>query len=148
MHRAWLLFASALVLAVCIAPCGCKSLAVGVGKSLGNTVAERVSELGNRVEDLEGQTAELAAVAAEKFAQLPVLGIVFTLACGGALAILAAFKWPTLVDEVIVATIGLAGILIAWTYRAPILWTALAAATGLLGWKLIRKHLMVEDKEI
>ncbi len=117
---------------------GCGTIARYVGKRIQNDTIERVSVLEQKVKDIREDVEQRVAEAVKT----PIVGIIVTLILGGGLAALCVFKFPTLVDEVIIGTIGLCGVLMVWAYRKPILWTALAAAIGLLGWKLARKYVL------
>ena len=134
-----------LLLAVLMFACGCGAITRYVGDRIENETIDRVGKVEQKVEAL---AEEVEAVAEEVEDQVieavktPIVGIIVTLVLGAGLAVLAAFKFPTLVDEVIIGTVGLAGVLLVWAYRAPILWTALAVGVGLGLWKLVRKFVL------
>ena len=124
---------------------GCGTITRMVADRIADDTIKRVDGVEKKVEKL-AEKIETVAVEVEakvtEAVKTPIVGIIVTLILGAALAVLCAFKFPTLVDEVIIGTVALAGVLLVWAYRAPILWTALAAAVGLAAWKLGRKYVL------
>ena len=134
----------ALLACVCLAS-GCGAITRYVGDAIQNDAIERIGSVEQKVEVLADKVEAVVEEVEKRVTEAvktPIVGIIVTLILGAGLAVLCAFKFPTLVDEVIIGTVALAGILLVWAYRAPILWTAAAAAAGLLGWKLLRKYVL------
>ena len=134
----------ALLACVCLAS-GCGAITRYVGDAIKNDAIERIGGVEKKVEVLADRVEAVVEEVEKRVTEAvktPIVGIIVTLILGGALAVISAFKFPSMVDEVIIGTVALAGVILVWAYRGPILWTAAAAAAGLLGWKLLRKYVL------
>ena len=134
-----------LITVVLMVACGCGAITRYVGDAIKSDAIERIGSVEQKVEVLADKMEAVAEEVEKRVTEAvktPIVGIIITLILGAGLAVVCAFKFPSLVDEVIIGTVALAGILLVWAYRAPILWTAAAAAAGLLGWKLLRKYVL------
>ena len=133
-----------LLACVCLAS-GCGTITRMVADRIAVDTVKRVATVETKVEKLATKIetiAEEVEARVTEAVKTPIVGIIVTLILGAGLAVLAAFKIPTLVDEIIIGTVALAGVILVWAYRGPILWTALAAAIGLAAWKLGRKYIL------
>jgi len=125
--------------------CGCGSISRMVVDRIEQDTVERVSKVEEQVEKLGEKVDAVVEEVEERVAEAvktPLVGIIVALMLGAGLTVLAAFKAPTLVDEVIIGTLGFCAVLMFWSYRWPIIWTALAVGAALGGWKLIRKFVL------
>jgi multidrug efflux pump subunit AcrB len=133
-----------ILIAALLAP-GCGAIVRYVGNAIKQDTVERVQTLEEKTEAIAEKIESVAADVEDKVTdavQAPVVAIIATLFIGGLLTALCIFKFPAAVDEVAIGTIAVCGALLFWAYRKPILWTAVAAGAGLLGWKLLRRYVL------
>jgi len=136
---------AALFVVAALVLSGCGAITRYVADRIENETIERVGTVEKKVEELAEKVEAVAEEVENQVVEAvktPLVGIIVTLIVGGLLAALCLFKFPTAVDEVIIGTVAFCAVLMVWAYRKPILWTALATAIALLGWKLVRKYVL------